>query len=510
MQQRVASNVIWNWAGSLTHLLVGFVVMRFLVDRLGPTLYGLWILIAALTGYFSMLDLGISGALSRNIAFLRSRGDSDGVNRLVSTAVAMLLGAAALTVAATGLVLVIFFHIFSVPEEVTRDVQIAIVLVGLNLALSFPCGVFFSMLWAYERFDLLNRVEIPSILARAVLTIWWVSHGGGLIALAIITLGTSLASGLGKMVCCFRIEPRLRVSAKLVDAEAGRAMFGYGIWFFLLSLSRTVGPQISPTLVGNRLDAAKVTAFRIPLQLTAYANTFLCAGTQVLTPHATALHANEKADEQRRLFLDGGRYSLYLGLGFVSLFFWLGEPLIRLWMGAEFVHTWNLLMILALGELLPMSQWISHGVMLGMGKHRSMAILSVVENVVMTALAWFLIGSYGLVGVSVAVAVPAFVFRGLWQWWLGCRLVGISLWQSLWHSFVPTVALAVVPALILAGWLAWLPVTTWPRLLLAAAVYAATYAVGGVWGLLGLERTKKLFGMAPATEPLFSAGQNAS
>jgi len=53
----VARNVAWNSAGTITHLLAGFVLSPFLVSHLGQTNYGLWILIASLTGYFSVLDL---------------------------------------------------------------------------------------------------------------------------------------------------------------------------------------------------------------------------------------------------------------------------------------------------------------------------------------------------------------------------------------------------------------------------------------------------------------------
>ena len=43
-------------------LLVGFVVTPFLVQRLGQSTYGLWIVISSLTGYFAVLDLGIGSS----------------------------------------------------------------------------------------------------------------------------------------------------------------------------------------------------------------------------------------------------------------------------------------------------------------------------------------------------------------------------------------------------------------------------------------------------------------
>ncbi len=510
MQRGVASNVLWNWGGTLTHLLAGFLVMRFLVRHLGPATYGLWILIASLTGYFSVLDLGIGGSVARNLAFHRSRNDMDGVNRLLSTALAILLGVAAVAVLATFGVLAVFFRIIDVPTDQVDAVAAAVLLVGVNLALSFPLGIFSGILWAYERFDLQNRVDVPTVILRAALSVWCVDQGGGLLALALITLATSLGQGVAKAWLCYRIEPRLRFNPKLLDAASGRTLFGYGVWYFLLSLSRTITPQISPTLVGNRLGAALVTALRIPMQLTTYANTFLIAGTQVLTPVATGHHAMDKTDDQRRLFLDGGKYSLFLALGFVTLFGWLGEPLIRLWMGEDYVYTWTFLMVLALGELLPMSQWVSYSVILGMGKHKAMALLSLVENVTTVALTWFLVQSHGLLGVCIAVAVPGLISRGVCQWWYCCGLVGVSPWTSLCRTFAPTLLLGVPSATLLAAWTWCFPVDSWLRLFVAGAVYGVAFVLTAGLGLLGVERCRNLLGLGGKTEALAATTSNAS
>src|SRR4051812_29197148 len=90
----VVRNAVWNCASLVVQLLAGFVVAPFLVHRLGETRYGLWILIASLTGYFSLLDLGVCGSVGRNIAFHRAKGDQDGVNGILNTALAFLFGVA--------------------------------------------------------------------------------------------------------------------------------------------------------------------------------------------------------------------------------------------------------------------------------------------------------------------------------------------------------------------------------------------------------------------------------
>src|SRR2546423_903132 len=119
-----------------------------------------------------------------------------------------------------------------------------------------------------------------------------------------------------------------------------------------------------------RRSVALVTPFSVAMRLVGYGNAFLIAGTQVLTPVATGLHAAEQHAKQRTLFLEGGKYCLALGLFFVTLFICLGQPLLDLWMGPALRGAWPLLVILGLGELLAMSQWITYSMILGMGRHK--------------------------------------------------------------------------------------------------------------------------------------------
>src|SRR5437867_27440 len=151
-KQVIARNVIWNGAGLATPMLAGFIVAPFLVHELGDTRYGLWILIASMTSYFGLLDLGVRGSVGRNIAYHRAKGDAAGANAILSTAVAILCLAGLIAAAGTFAVLLVFFHIFDVPAADVASCRLALLVVGLNLALTLPLNVFDATLWAFQRF----------------------------------------------------------------------------------------------------------------------------------------------------------------------------------------------------------------------------------------------------------------------------------------------------------------------------------------------------------------------
>jgi O-antigen/teichoic acid export membrane protein len=71
---RPLRNVITNWAGTFSSMLIAFFLSPFVVHHLGATSYGIWILIMSVTGYLGLLDLGVRGTVPRYIATFHTQG----------------------------------------------------------------------------------------------------------------------------------------------------------------------------------------------------------------------------------------------------------------------------------------------------------------------------------------------------------------------------------------------------------------------------------------------------
>jgi O-antigen/teichoic acid export membrane protein len=491
LKKTVARNVVWNWAGVVISMIAGFVVAPFLVRRLGETTYGIWILLASLTGYFGLLDLGVRGSVGRYVAFHRAKNDQEGVNTILSTALAILSGVALLGMLFTGVVLVIFFYLFDVPANQVATTRIALVIVGLNLALMLPLDIFNGTLWGFQRFDILNAIDIVMVAIRTALTLWLIGQGYGLVSLAFITLFWTLGGAAAKAAMCFRLNPELRLGPRHVKKWAVRCLYGYGIWNFLLSMARMALPKLNPVIIGSRLGLAMVTPFAITTRLMEYATSILIASAGVLTPVATAFHAEEKHDQQQRLFLLGGRYCLALALFFCTLFLCLGKSFLVLWMGPSFESSYLLLAILAIGEVLPLSQMATTSLILGTGRHKSLALMSLIEDVVAIGLALALMGPLGLPGVCLGVVLPGAVFRGIGPLVYGCGLVKMPVWQYARRSLLPPLAAALIPGLGLALLVHWRPPAGWPGLVLETALFGISYGIFASLIVIGYDRLRR-------------------
>jgi O-antigen/teichoic acid export membrane protein len=473
--RRIALNVLGNTVSTVLNALCGFLILPFLISKLGRETYGFWTLIVASAGYFLLLDFGVSGAVGRLVAAHRSKDDVQSINVVVSTTALLMLVVCCVVALLSYFIATPFFALFEVPSGDQADVKHALLIVGMTTALSFPGMISYGFLWGYERFDLHNLIEIPVVLIRTGLTLFFIHSGSQLIDLAYIVSGTSIAGYVLRTPLCWWVEPRLRVRLRYFSWTVLVEMFVFGIWFGLLILSRTLLPNVAPFVIGHSLGAAAVTTYTIPRLLTSYTNWVMVSATQAVAPKAAIYHFASEGTKQQELFILGGRYTWALSLFVLGGTVFFGFELLSLWQGAPQEQEYRLLLILMCGEAIPLSQWITYNMIVSMGVHRRLAIFGLLEGLTVLVLSALLVRAQQLEGVAIAVAMAGLLFRGILQLVYGCSFVEISVWRYILSVFVP-VALFSLPAFALFGlFRLWLTPDSWVSLLASAALYTAVY-----------------------------------
>ncbi len=497
---RTVWNITANSAGVLVNMVSGLLVMPYLIQTLGTSTYGLWILIGTLTGYFGVLDLGVSAAVGRLIAAHRARGELEQVNAVMSTACALLMVVFVVVCLATCVVLVVFPLLFEVTADRMLDVRYSLILVGVTLAMAFPASIYMGFLWGHERFDLQNAVDIPALILRTALSLTMVSSSHPLTSLGAITFGVTACSAAARMMLCVRLEPRLQVSWSHVQASKIREIFSIGGWMSVISWSQTLIPQIAPTLIGMRLGSGAVTSFAVARQLVTYTNIFANSATQVMAPRAIAAYATQAVAAQTQLFVEGGKFAYALTLFIGGGLFCLGMPFIHWWQHGLQDGSYRLLLVLMLGESLPMSQWLTYSVLLGANRQRVLGFLAVTEAVITFPLIVVFMHTGGITGVCVGVALSGFLVRGLVRWLYGCRLMGMRPHVYVARVFIPVTIAAVPPIAALYLATAELAPGTFRAILLIGAGYFLVFAVILSCVFLGYSRIKT-FLMSIASQP---------
>jgi O-antigen/teichoic acid export membrane protein len=415
-QQRssqIIKNVLMNWTAFAATIGIGFVMSPFLVRHLGDSIYGVWVLVGSLVGYLGLLDFGITPSTVKYIAEYRALDDQKAINRLVTTSLTIYSVIGIITLLVSALVAVSFNRIFATPLPFT--VAAAVVLItGLNLALSFPAAVFVGIIRGYQRYDLDSTVTTVSILIRSGLIVLLILRGYGILALAAVTFVFDMLRLAYLIRCAYRLNPRIEIKRRYYDSAQMRKLFGYSLFAFLMIIGKKLIFYTDAIVIGIFMPVASVTIYSVANRLVTYLLQ-VSETMGVLTPAASEMGArNDRAAIGEMLVLST-KYMLLIALPVAAVFFVLGDSFITLWMGQEYAGSAVILSILTVSVLAHLLEMPAHTMLLGLGKHRIVALFTLAQAIVNLVLSIALVKPYGLKGVALGTTIPmvAFTFIAL-------------------------------------------------------------------------------------------------
>jgi O-antigen/teichoic acid export membrane protein len=452
----LARNTVAGWLSYFTAVVIGLALTPLVIAALGAPGYGVWILLVQLTGYAGLLDVGVQPAVSRFVSDARARGDREGGQSVVSTAM-VLHGSIALGVLALLGGLAFFVEDwFDLGGLSPVDVRRALVILALATAIGFPASVLTAVLKGRLRFDLVSVLTVGIQLVRAggiLLAIRW---RGGLVGLAFASLAAGIV-GLGGAAWLLRLDPEgLSFRPRAVSREALRRLASVGTYAFVSHAGWYAAYATDAVLIAALLRARDVASFGLSTNVLSILSGVAGAFAQSFLPLASRYRAAGMGDSLRRSYLVGCRLALALVLP-LGLALLLGGPrLLVSWVGPEV--GWpagTLVRILTVAHLPGIAKGVAAQIALGTGLQKRAAILSLGEGVSNLALSYALAGPLGVVGVAVGTLVPSWIFQGvIWPAWIG-KTLGSSL-SRYWIEGLGPALLPIVPAVGTFGLMSWI------------------------------------------------------
>ena len=475
-------NIFSNWVNLAVSIVIGFFMMPFLVYRLGDTMYGIWTLVVSLVGYGSLLDLGVRTSIVKYVSQFHATNDRDRLLCLFSTTLAVytVIGVTVIILSAGAAFFLL--HLFRIPAELVDEVRLVLLIVGINLSLKFPSGVFEGFLAGLQRYDVANAIAIGSNLFRTALTVALLLMGEKLLALAAVGLVSDLLMSLVMALVCLRLLPWLRFRQTYLDRSVLGEIYSYGLWSALIALASRVFYDSDSIFIGIFLPAAAITHFAVANNLVRYLRQMANGFGNVFNPAAANLEAKNEHERLGQLLIQGTRYSLAVILPGVILIALLGREFLSLWMGQRYAtESGAILIVLVLSQVMGMAQFPGGAVLYGLNRHRYLAFIISGEALLKVILCLVLIPSHGILGSALGTAIPELVASLVVFPILMTRIIKVSLGSYLKESFFPPLVSAL-PAIALVLILkTFSPPTSWSSLVFEASATLLLYGAAAVW-----------------------------
>jgi O-antigen/teichoic acid export membrane protein len=395
------------------HLLlltaIGFTLTPFTIHSLGAQQYGIWVLVNSFIGYYSLLDLGLSGAVFTHMSHAIGARDNETANHIYGTGLSIFSALGGILVIATlGLAAVMLL------SNIDHGAKLAIVvlIVGIQTAISFPMRAPFGVLNAGSHFEVTYLVLILSAILRTLGTIIVLRAGKGVVGLAVVNLLSWIPSYILVCAAVHWTYPFIRTrSLRMWHKPTAEKLVRFGVPVLVGQIADRIRLQTDVIIVSLFIGLNAVTHYNIATTLVMYYMDGIIAIIGVLTPVLSMQMGARDIDGMKQSLFTGTRLAICTG-GFFAfgLLLW-GKTFITCWMGSQYQDAYPVLAVLTVAMFIDLWQSTAVSALYATMHQKTYAKINISEAALNCILSLLLARPLGMLGVAIGTLIPSIVVR---------------------------------------------------------------------------------------------------
>lgn len=490
MANQIKAGIVLNYAVIGLNTLVGILYTPYMLRMLGQNQYGLYSLVASVISYLTIMDFGLGNAVIRYTARLIAQGKKREQYSLFGMffIIYLVIGAAVLCLGGF-----LYFNVDTLFHRTMDAVElgqtrILMLILVINLAVTFPFSIFSSIITAYEDFVFQRVLNLIRIVLMTSVLIAVLAMGYKAIGLAIVqTIFNFAVLGINFFYCRYRL--RIKMIFEKFNWHFLREVAIYSFWIFLNAIMDRIYWSTGQFVLGTQAGTVAVSIFALATQLAVMYMTFSTAVSGVFLPRITQMVTNHASNgEIACLFLKTGRVQHIIMIFILSGFILFGQQFVEIWAGRGYEQTYWLTLIFFGALYVPLIQNVGIVILQARNQMRFrcityvlIAFLSLVGQIYFSR--W-----WGATGCAWAVGAGLLLGPGLVINYYYHRVQHLDILRF-WREII---RMTIFPALlVVAGFMVkpYLEIHSLGRLLAAIAIFYALY-MPGVWffGMNNYER----------------------
>lgn len=479
MSNQLKSGAILTYLTLLLGNAIALVYTPFMLRSLGQSEFGLFSLANAVVGYLTILDFGFGSATIRYTAKYKAEGQLEKANSMYGMFIVLYTLIGLIT-----FVLGIFFAIYSdrlfakgLSTEEIKTVRRLLILATINLAISFPFGVFTSIITAYERFIFLKVTSLIRHIMNPIVYVPILLLGYKSTGLIVASSLMNLTILMMNLIYCF-IKLRIKISFRLFDWHLLKEIMSYSVWIFVGSIVNQLWWNAGQFLLGVYASSVAIAIYSVAMQFRSYFESFATAISGVFLPRMTTMVANGSSDEDfSAYFIRVGRLQYIVIALITSGFILFGKQFITVWAGAEYIQAFYVTLIIFIPLSLVDTQTLGITILQAKNKHKFRALLYLAVVIFCIVISVPFIKIYGVYGCTFATASALTIGNLLIMNWYYGRKIGLNI-KKYWLELLKMTPGIIATTLVSFVCLKLLPaLDCYRKLLPAMLVYCIFYII---------------------------------
>jgi len=422
---------------SYVSMAVGYVVQivytPLMLRIIGSNQYGVYNLTNSIVSYLSLFSLGFAPAYVRFFMRHKVRNDSEGVIKLNGLFMSAFLILGLLALLSGGIMVSniggLLGSKFSIAE--LKLAKILMILMVVNIGISFPLIPIVSFIQANERFIFQNGLNIVRQICSPFLSLPLLLAGYGAIGMTAATTAISI----GISVCQFWYAVRVlhfKITFKNLEFDEFKEVSIFSSFIFLNAVTDQINWNADKFIVGRYSGALAVAIYGIAAQLNSYYLGFSTAISNVFIPKINNIVADYGIDKNEKLnsiFVTVGKMQLIVvGLILTNIIV-VGKEFIFFWAGKDYLAAYPLLLVMVIPVTIPLIQNTGITIQQAMNKHIFRSIVYFLIALLNIVASISLVGRIGSIGAAAATAGSLIIGNGFLMNWYYEKHIGLNVFK---------------------------------------------------------------------------------
>ena len=436
-------NSLWNMTGSALPAIVALATVPLMIGALGVEGYGVMTLIAAVIGYFGVLDVNFSAGAIKYLAESHTANDRQ---RFAETfwfgamfyGFLGLLGAAVIYFAAEFFII----RFFDVSSSLAAETALAFKIAALGFALAKVQNYLIVVPQALQRYDRSAQSEaFFGVLVNIVSVI--AAIYGGIVGVTMVRVLISAVNIIYLVWLIQRFE--LNLKPCLPGKEIRKALVSFSAYAYLSKIASTLHEHGDKLIVGALAGPVAVTFYSVPATLAGRILGLTYRLSSVIYPRVSSLAASQKIDELRPLYIGATRYITYINLVALGLIVLAGDEFLQRWVGPEFVDKgYIVLVLMTLALLVDSFTNIPSLVNDALGHPHITGKFALVRGIIGITLVYVGTLTGGIIGAATAHLMASILMSACFLLFVHGRTIPITLQEALREGFGRSLAVGAI------------------------------------------------------------------
>lgn len=479
---QLKAGAVLSYLNLIAGNLIALLYTPFMLSCLGKAEYGTYTVVNSIVSYLTIFDLGFSNVIVRYGAQYKAEGNEKKERELYGgfVAVYFLIG---LAVLAIGIFLSQHLGLFQgkFREEELRTAEVLMVMAVVNIAVSFPLGVFRAILTVNEEYFFLKILDFGRTILSPCCIVILLLQGYKAVALMAVTVVLNMLVMAAHVIFCFS-SLHIRLYFVRFTRSFAAEILSYSLLVAIGMVIDKIYWSTDQVILAAVSGPESTAVYSIGVTFPSYFISFSLAISNVLLPRITMISAGEKKEQEKDkelsdMFLKVGRIQFWiLALILTGFALWGRQFIVKLWLDESYGEAFAIAMIIMVPSLISLTQNTGISILQAKKKLKfrtySYLVIALFNIAVSIPMTYKWGGTGAAVGTTLGTILGPILCMNLYYW----KKAGIDI-PAYWKNIIRMSSSLILPVLCGIYIRNVIKIDSYFSLFLSAGIYTVIYCI---------------------------------